>query len=170
MLQCKRIAKQRMPGKVSTIPAWAAMLSLIAAGWTATGCSRNPVATFSEDMQYLPRQAGPGLAADPASPIPDVPKPVNFKPIAKKSELETLSPARSLRHVYQGRAPLAEVRVFYGQQPPLYGWTLEDERFTEEGELILKYVKGPERLRIRGLVKGSRSTVVIRISPRSAEL
>ena len=149
---------------------WAAMLSLVAAGWTAAGCSRNPVATFSEDMQYLPRQAGPGLVADPESPIPDVPKPVNFKPIVKKSELETLSPARSLRHVYQGRAPLAEVRLFYGQQPPFYGWTLEDERFTEEGELILEYVKGQERLRIRGLATGSRSTVVIRITPRSVDL
>lgn len=138
---------------------------------TAVGaCSRNPVATFSEDMQYLPRQAGPGLVADPESPIPDVPKPVNFKPIVKKSEVEALSPARSLRHVYQGRAPLAEVRVFYDQQPPFYGWKLEDERFTEEGELILEYVKGPERLRIRGLTTGSRSTLVIRIMPRSARM
>ncbi|MFW6336846.1 MAG: hypothetical protein ACOC3G_06935 [Phycisphaeraceae bacterium] len=165
MLHCKRVAKPRMLGKVSAILMGIAMLCV-----SVAGCSRNPVATFSEDMQYLPRQAGPGLVADPESPIPDVPKPVNFKPIVKKSEVQTLSPARTLRHVYQGRAPLAEARVFYGQQPPFYGWRLEDERFTEEGELILEYVKGAERLRIRALETGSRCTVVIRIMPRAEQL
>lgn len=131
-----------------------------------TGCSRNPVATFSEDFQYLSRQAGPGLVAEPDSPIPDAPHPVGFKPIVRKSTVETLAPSRVLRHVYQGRAPLADVRLFYGQQLPFHGWRVDDQRFTEEGELVLEYVKGRERLRVRAVQTGSRTTVIVTITPR----
>lgn len=127
------------------------------------GCSRNPVATFSQDLQYLSKQPGPGLVADPQSPIPDVPHPIGFKPLVAPDAPPSTGAGRDLRHVYQGRASLADVRLFYTQQLRLADWEDLRVRFSEFGEFALSANKRGEVLALRAKQEGKRTTVVVTV-------
>ena len=110
------------------------------------GCAR-PV--FSEDGVYLPPPAGPGLVAQPRSPIPDVPMPVGFSAVASQSASHVEDGVRHVRHVYQGRGQSAEVVDFYRRHLPRHGWIAGPRQTQPDGAVVMRYVKGPEALRVR---------------------
>lgn len=144
------------------------------------GCQPAPVAVppfgMSNDFRMLPGQPGPGLVADPQSPIPDVPKPVGFRPIPS---LCTASGGgaegpRRVRHVYQGMGSAGEAVAFFRQQMPARGWQMAALRGGNAdtggnatgADAVLTFTKGPETLdvRVRG---GGVTTLTVDIFPRA---
>lgn len=122
------------------------------------GCNSNPVekvpfqvpmVAFNSDGEYLPQRVGPGLVAATDSPIPDVPMPIGFKPVTSMCSSSFDGIARTVTHVYQGRARAAEAVLFYKQQLPLFGWELTDKQVHGDNSTTLFYTKGAESLSMR---------------------
>jgi len=139
------------------------------------GCKSNPVkrvpfqvpvVAFTDDGQYLPQRVGPGLVADLDSPIPDVPMPIGFKPVISRCSSSFDGVARTVTHVYQGRATAAETAIFYRQQLPFFKWELQNRTDQEDGSIILNYTKGREALNVRVSSRFNVSTVEVYITPR----
>lgn len=139
------------------------------------GCNQNPtrkvpfevpVVAWNDDGQYLPKRVGPGLVARETSPIPDVPLPIGFKPVVSQCSSSFDGVARTVTHVYQGRARSPETVLFYRQQLPLEGWQLVDKQTHEDGSSSLHYTKGAESLGVRLSSRFNTATIEVFISPR----
>ncbi len=126
-----------------------------------------PLGGMTDDRQRLDPRTGPGLVADPASPIPDVPIPVGFKALPALCAVELTPQGRSVEHVYQGLADMEDAASFYSTNLWRFGWVRESMEITpgKEPAAVLAYTKGPERLDIQALGDG-RVTLQINISPR----
>ncbi len=125
-----------------------------------------PVVDWNDDGQYLPKQVGPGLVAQETSPIPDVPMPIGFKPVVSQCSSSFDGVARTVTHVYQGRARSPETVLFYRQQLPLHGWQPVDKQTHEDGSTSLHYTKGAESLGVRLSGRFNTATVEVFVSPR----
>ncbi len=150
------------------------ILILTAAALLA-GCNSNPVrrvpfsvpvVAFTDDGAYLPNRVGPGLVAQPDAPIPDVPMPVGFKPVVTQCSSSFDGVARTVTHVYQGRARAVEAVLFYRQQLPLSNWRPVDKQVHEDGSTSLYFVKGAESLGVRLSERFKVTTIEIFITPR----
>jgi hypothetical protein len=152
----------------------AAALIALSAGYLA-GCNTNPtekvpfqvpVVAFNDDGEYLPKRVGPGLVAATESPIPDVPMPIGFKPVVSQCSSSFDGVARTVTHVYQGRARAAEAVLFYRQQLPLFGWEQADKQTHEDGSTTLYYTKGAESLSMRLSNRFNTTTIEAYIAAR----
>ncbi len=150
------------------------LLTLIAAS-ALIGCHQNPtrrvpfevpVVAWNDDGQYLPKRVGPGLVAADNAPIPDVAMPIGFKPVVSQCSSSFDGVARTVTHLYQGRARSVETVLFYRQQLPLDGWMLVDKQAHEDGSSSLHYTKGAEALSLRLSGRFNTATVEVYISPR----
>ncbi len=124
---------------------------LLATTFMFNGCQKVdvPLLTYSEEGVYLPPTTGPGLVANPKSPIPDVPVPIGFEPLLSKSFSSFDGYARHVTHVYQGQGTQAEAIVFYRQHLWLMGWNLIERYSEEDNTEVLAFHKGREQLTIR---------------------
>ena len=143
---------------------WTCLLlaSLLLTAGLGAGCESEPqlpAVPFSAEGQYLPSQPGPGVVAAPESPIPDVPRPVGFKILPKRSSHTMQGQSRQVRHVYEGRGAPLEVVTMYRRVLPRRGWEPVGRETDPEGATVLRYTKGPERLRIRVAERGLGTTV-----------
>ncbi len=96
-----------------------------------------------------PREVGsyPGLIAVSKPYVPDVPVPLDFKQVEKKSIDFGAGSARYVHHVYKGKADKWDVRRFYEKQMPINRWSLVTY-MNAGGEISLDYEKGNERCRV----------------------
>jgi hypothetical protein len=140
-----------------------------------SGCHSNPVGrvpfevpvvAWNDDGEYLPKRVGPGLVAAEGSPIPDVPMPIGFKPVVSRCSSSFDGTARTVTHVYQGRARAAEAVLFYRQQLPLHGWSPVDKQVHDDGSTSLYYTKGAESLGMRLSGRFKTATIEVYITPR----
>ena len=147
-------------------------LLMLASLLLAGGCEDGPDlprVPFTSEGSYLPGPAGSGAVASPDSPIPDVPMPVGFRPVASKSSSSMEGQARVVRHVYQGRSEPTDVVLMYRQHLPRQNWSYLGRESDDDGATVLRYTKGPEALRVRVVERGTLSTVTtvqIDITPR----
>ncbi len=125
-----------------------------------------PVVSWSDDGEYLPHRAGPGLVAQSPSPIPDVPMPIGFKAVKSQCSSSFDGVSRTVTHVYQGRAAAAETVLFYQQQLPLFDWEKVERQTFEDGSTSLHYTKGNEALGIRLSERHGKATIEIYMTPR----
>lgn len=134
------------------------------------GCQTSPVSVppfgVSEDYQVLAGQPGRGLVADPNSPIPDVPKPIGFKPVVAQSSAASDGRARTVHHVYQGMGGSGEVVTLYQRTLPSKGWRFTGQRSLAEGGTVLTYTKGPEDLQIATRQSYRATTITVDITPQ----
>ena len=130
--------------------------------WLA-GCSRLPA--FSEEGKWLSQPHGQGLVAKRDSPLPDVPVPIGFVALEARSVgYVTQDGVRMVRHIYQGRAGLADAVEFYRQELRHHGW----RRLHEDnvGHIAaMRYVKGPESLIVRLSRRHTVVTLRLNIEP-----
>jgi hypothetical protein len=150
------------------------LLTLIAAS-ALTGCNSNPtrrvpfevpMVAWNDDGQYLAKRVGPGLVAAENAPIPDVSMPIGFKPVISQCSSSFDGVARTVTHVYQGRARLPEIVTFYRQQLPLDGWQQVDKQMHEDDSVSLHYTKGAEALGVRLSTHFKTATVEVFMTPR----
>ncbi|QQE11632.1 hypothetical protein JD969_19450 [Planctomycetota bacterium] len=124
---------------------------------------------YTDDWQPLQKQAGPGLVADPTSPIPDVLIPIGFKPIPSRCTSTSDGIYRTVSHTYQGKANIAELIQYFQAHLPDANWQMInriDDLATNS--LILNWSKGMEDLRITLSKRSSVSTITISLQPRSS--
>ena len=137
-----------------------------------TACSPTPISSligYSDDWQSLPQQTGPGLVADPTSPIPDVMMPIGFKAIPNKCTSKSDSVYRTANHTYQGRAKLTDLIRYFQAHLPDADWKMVNRLDDPiRKTLILNWQKGLEDLQITLSKRASVSTVVVIIQPRSS--
>ncbi|QDU33541.1 hypothetical protein KS4_15910 [Poriferisphaera corsica] len=137
-----------------------------------TACNNTPIPAFvgySDDWQPLSNQSGPGLVADPTSPIPDVMVPIGFKPIPARCTATSDGLYRTVSHTYQGKANVAELIQYFQTHLTDANWEMVnrmDDLATRS--LILNWTKGPEDLRITLSKRVGIATITIYIQPRSA--
>lgn len=154
-----------------------AAVTLLTTGLIAgVGCRNQKVSlpgvNFTDDGVFVPPQAGRGLVADPASPIPDVPKPIGFVPVSSRSGHEMAGDQRYIEHVYQGRGTPTEASRFYTRQLPANGWTYArrtitpnpDRHTSHIDELI--YEKDGEAVRVRIAERLGLTTLLITLAPQ----
>ncbi len=79
--------------------------------------------------------------------VPDVPVPLDFKQVEKRSIDFGSGSARYVRHVYKGKDDKWDVRRFYEKQMPINRWS-QVTYINEDGEISLDYEKGNERCRV----------------------
>ncbi len=149
----------------------ALMLAAVALALPAAliaGCTSDagplPALAYSDDGAYLPHQLAKGLVRDESSPIPDIPKPMRFVVVPSRSSNSFDGRARTVTHVYQGRAKLDDLRIFYLDQFNNHGWRPAPGYANDH--LILAYVKGPEMVQLALSYAGGVSTVTVLIRPR----
>jgi hypothetical protein len=131
-----------------------------------TGCAeRVHVLSLSSDGQYLAPQTGEGLVARRDSPIPDLPIPIGFVVVADQSRVEARGLSRYVRHVYQGRASMADVSRFYRHHAPLHQWRAIGEQ-TGDGQTLMWFTKGSERLTLKLSRHGGIVSIVVWITDR----
>jgi hypothetical protein len=139
------------------------------------GCDSNPVGgapfqvpvvAWNDDGDYLHHRAGEGLVADEQSPIPDVPKPIGFKPVKSRCGSSFDGIARTVTHVYQGRADTPETALFYRQQLPFYDWQRVEVQIHEDEATTMHYAKGAEALAVRLSDRHGTATIEVYITPR----
>lgn len=94
---------------------------------TLVGCSKMGVGYYSDDGESLPPSAGAGLVAMPAAAIPDVPQPIGFVLVKSQSKASVANGMRSVNHVYQGRATMADAVTYYRNELNKAGWKLNSE-------------------------------------------
>ncbi len=132
------------------------------------GCTADtgplPALAYSDDGAYLPHQLARGLVVDDAAPIPDVPKPLRFVAVPSRSSASTDGRARTVTHVYQGRAGLDDLRVYYLAQLRNHGWR-PLPGFSNDGD-ILTFAKNTETVQVSLSRAGGVSTVTVLIRPR----
>ncbi|MEM6393801.1 MAG: hypothetical protein AAF797_13590 [Planctomycetota bacterium] len=124
-----------------------------------------PAAAWTDDNQALLRPVGPGLIADPNSPIPDVPMPVGFKGVADQSSAATTPNGRVVTHIYQGIADFPDANAFYTNSLWRYGWTQTELLEPTDKVAIHSYTNGPESLTITVTQDIRRITYRIEIKP-----
>jgi len=138
-------------------------------------CNKNPVrkvpfqvpaVAWNDDGEYLPKRVGPGLVAMEQSPIPDVPMPIGFKPVKSQCSSSFDGVARTVTHIYQGRAKTSETVIFYRQQLPLYNWELVDRQGHEDGSVSLHFTKGAEALGVRLSEYHGIATIEVYMAPQ----
>jgi hypothetical protein len=152
--------------KAYVMRTWFLTIALVLAAATAVGCSEKVhVLSLSSDGQYLAPQIGPGLVARPDSPIPDLPMPIGFVIVVDQSRVESRGLSRYVRHVYQGRASMADATRFYRHHAPLQQWRSLGEQ-TQDGQTVMWYAKGSERLTLQLARRGGIVSVVVWITDR----
>ncbi|MEM6553358.1 MAG: hypothetical protein AAF750_14675 [Planctomycetota bacterium] len=127
-----------------------------------------PVAAWTDDNQALTRPVGPGLIADPNSPIPDVPMPVGFKGVADQSSAASTPAGRVVTHIYQGIADFPDANDFYANSLWRFGWTQTERLDPAEKVALHTYTNGTETLSITITQDRRRITYRIEIKPASA--
>ncbi|MEM7575939.1 MAG: hypothetical protein AAF328_00570 [Planctomycetota bacterium] len=143
------------------------LLPLAAALLVFAGCTADrgvlPVAAFSDDGAYLPLQLAEGLVVDDASPLPDLPKPLRFVVVPSRSTASTDGRARTVTHIYQGRANVDDLTSFYREQLSNNGW-----QFLPGGNEgpIFSATKNQEWAQVALSRAGGVSTVTLLIRPR----
>jgi len=147
------------------LPVALAAISMSGCGGWSTVPMPGGVA-YSDNGQYLPPQAGPGLVADPQAAIPDVPEPIGFKPLVDRSHRSSSSAGRHVKYWYQGQADSAEVQLFYRRQLPKDGWHFVNVQHPADGSTVLRYTKGREALRVRLNQTHAVTTLVLTIEPK----
>lgn len=148
------------------MPKLLSLLMMLSLALLLAGCTqkvRLPGVPFSDEGSYLPPKAGPGVVAAEKSYIPDVPMPIGFKPLPKRSSSSSDAYARTVHHVYQGHASSAEVVLFYRQHLGKYHWNYTGREQTDHS-LVLYYTKGPEQLRIAARQRFGLTTITIDIT------
>jgi hypothetical protein len=109
------------------------------------GCNRMGVGYYSDDGQTLPPPAGEGLVAMPSAAIPDVPQPIGFVLVKSQSKASVANGVRTVSHVYQGRASMADAVAYYRRELNKAGWKLQNEELlagatemyaTKQGEQV----------------------------------
>ena len=142
-------------------------VSLLGAATLLTGCTSDkgvlPVAAFSDDGAYLPLQLAEGLVVDESSPLPDLPKPLRFVVVPSRSTASTDGRARTVSHVYQGRADVNDLTEFYRDQLVNHGWKFQPGG--DDGP-IFSASKGNEWAQVALSRAGGVSTVTVLIRPR----
>ncbi|MEM6504329.1 MAG: hypothetical protein AAF711_02560 [Planctomycetota bacterium] len=131
------------------------------------GCSyiKTPAVAFNDDGEYLPQDVGEGLVKSPNPLIPDVPMPVGFKAVASQSYWQYNGNVREVNHVYQGHAEPGDAAEFYQRTLPSNNWSLVDIQGIGEAT-VLRYVKGPESLKITAKDGWAVSTITINIDAK----
>ena len=145
------------------------LLVLMGLGSLLSGCTTGdagplPVVAFSDDGAFLTRQFGDGLVVDERSPIPDVPKPMRFEPVPSRCSSSFDGYARTVTHVYQGRADFEDILAFYQVQIPAHGWRPAGNPAADGP--IQSYAKGPESLQVSVSSAGGVATITVVIRPR----
>jgi hypothetical protein len=138
------------------------LIALIALPACNSMKQRIPVVAYSSDGDYLEPQYGRGLVIDEQSTIPDVPKPIGFVLVRSQSSASFDGSARTLTHVYQGRASVDELLEFFRRVLKGNGWQVAGPTDAP----ILSYVKGSESLNLSVGSDGKRATVTLVIYPR----
>ncbi len=115
--------------------------------WTLTGCEDIPA--VSNEGKFLDPQQGQGLVRASSSPIPDLPIPVGFTPLAQSSRSYAVPGGRFVEHHYQGRSSLSAAAEFYRQAMLSQDWRLSWERNDEPRVWVAQAVKGREVLDLR---------------------
>ena len=152
------------------MPKLLSLLMMLSVALLLLGCTqevRLPGVPFSDEGAYLPPKAGPGVVAAERSYIPDVPIPIGFKPLPKRSSSSADAYARTVHHVYQGHASSAEVVLFYRQHLGNYHWNYVGREQADDS-LIVHYTKGPEQLRIAARQQFGLTTITIDIAGHGA--
>ncbi|MEM9346020.1 MAG: hypothetical protein AAGB26_05320 [Planctomycetota bacterium] len=131
------------------------------------GCSyiKTPAVAFNDDGEYLPQDVGEGLVKSPNPLIPDVPMPVGFKAVASQSYWQYNGSVREVNHVYQGHAEPGDAAEFYQRTLPSNNWSLVDIQGVGDAT-VLRYVKGPEALKITTKDGWAVSTITINIDAK----
>ena len=134
---------------------------------TMAGCSyvKTPAVAFNDDGEYLPQDVGKGLVKSPNSLIPDVPMPVGFKAVASQCYWQFNGSVREVNHVYQGHAEPGDAAEFYQRTLQTYNWSLVDIQGIGDAT-VLRYVKGPEALKITTKDGWAVSTITINIDAK----
>ncbi|WP_432799906.1 hypothetical protein [Poriferisphaera sp. WC338] len=136
-----------------------------------TACSTQPISSFtgySDNWKTLEKQHGPGLIADPASPIPDVPAPIGFKPIPEHCNVVTDGYYRVVNHLYQGKANLAEMVQYAKTYMEAEGWQPID-RIDDlaSNTSVINFRKGAENLSVRMTKRFAVASMYITIEPQN---
>ena len=126
-------------GKLAT---WMIVMALL----VVVGCNNksNMVAAgdTSREASVLAR-----LLPQARPPIPDLPVPLGFSLVQKKSRSFAAAGARYIDHVYAGGGEKFAVQRFYKQYMPISRWTLVTDMFVQ-GDIQLDFEKQTERCRI----------------------
>ncbi len=132
----------------------------------SAGCRfvKTPVVAFSDDGDYLQREVGRGLVADPNPLIPDVPMPVGFKAL-NESNWRYDGRVRVVNHIYQGHAKPGDAVAFYQRTLPGHDWLMVDMQGVGEST-ILRYTKGPEQLSVSAEDSWGVATITIEMQGR----
>ena len=145
--------------------------TLLTVVFLATACQQTPITHLTghtDDWVGLDGPSGPGLVADPESPIVDAPMPIGFKPIPYKCSVQTDGYYRIVNHVYQGKAPLAEAIQFAKTYMEDAGWRPIDRiDDLESNTSIINFRKGLEEMSLRIRRSFSITTIHITIQPRN---
>ena len=138
---------------------------LLLAVFMFCGCQKVdvPLLAYSDEGVYLPPPTGPGLVANPKSPIPDVPVPIGFEPLVSKSTCSFDGYAREVNHHYQGQGSQAEAIVFYRQHLWLMGWEFMQRDNEEDATAVLCFEKGRETLTVRIQPKAQSAIITLGI-------
>lgn len=133
----------------------------------AVGCNyvKTPAVAFSDDGDYLPQDVGEGLVKSPNSLIPDVPMPVGFKAVSSQCFWRFNGNVREVQHVYQGHAEAGDAAEFYQRVLPSNNWALLDIQGVGDAT-VMRYTKGPERLKITTKDGWAVSTITINIDAK----
>ena len=142
-----------------------------------TACGRRdvsvPLFDWTDEGTYVPRPSGEGLVVAANSPVPDVPVPVGFVPLASQSESSTAASGnRVVNHFYQGRGELDELLQFYRQNLPRFGWRVAGRETQPAPSRRLSrieqisFVKESEEVRVRAWKRERLMTVQIALGPR----
>ncbi|MEM1212224.1 MAG: hypothetical protein AAGI68_07980 [Planctomycetota bacterium] len=153
----------RHAAALSTLTCLALLLS--ACGKSLNYRPVEPVSAWTDDNQALTRPVGPGLIADPNSPIPDVPMPVGFKGVADQSSAASTPTGRVVTHVYQGIADFPDANAFYTNSLWRFGWTQTEMLEPADKVAIQTYTNGSETLSITVTQDRRRITYRVEIKP-----
>lgn len=134
---------------VTRTGAWGLMLCIAVTGCASPGKPHQPVR----------------LAAMSRNFAPDIPVPVGFRFVEPQSEdVSTGTKRLYLRHVYVGSPMKYDVRSFYDEEMPQYGWVKVHDG-NVKGEYTMRFEKGNEScnilLRDRGGWQGGTEVQVI---------
>jgi len=131
------------------------------------GCQHSPLPHFSDDGQLLEKPVGEGYVPDPASPIPDVPKPVGAVLLEDQSVVHVENGLRYVLHRYQVRGDAGDAVLFYRTYLPEHGWKPVAEE--PVGDVaVLRYRKDPEDLTVK--IARPRPVVTIVVEIRNPQM
>ncbi len=123
---------------------WIWIILMAASLTVSAGCNNNKSVTASDDPYDLGTQL---ILPDPNPKIPDVPLPMGFELVEKRSRHFSAGDSRYIDHVYKGDADKFSVARFYRRYMPNTRWEIVTDRFLQ-GTLTLVFHKGPEECTI----------------------